>query len=223
MTKCTKCGREHERSYCPFCKREEAWEAYGKDLFTNAPTIFSKRIRDNLAKRLCPTDKKVASVAKKLTNEKGLYLFGKVGCGKTMLAAKVVVEYARRLFVLNDFVEESVCFVTAPGLLQEIRASFQKDSPNQEEKIVGDLSSVRLLVIDDLGAEKTSEWALQTLYVIINNRYESMLPTIFTSNLSLDELAEKLGSDRIPSRIAGMCEIIELDGDDRRIERGVEE
>ena len=59
-------------------------------------------------------------------------------------------------------------------------------------------------------------WVGETFYSIINTRYERMLPTFFSSNLSLPELAEKMG-DRIASRIAEMCQIIKLSGKDLRI------
>ena len=79
-----------------------------------------------------------------------------------------------------------------------------------------DYFNTPLLILDDLGAEKTTDWALQSLYIIINKRLSEELQTIITSNLSLDELRDKIG-DRIASRIAGMCKIVKLTGRDRRL------
>lgn len=73
-----------------------------------------------------------------------------------------------------------------------------------------------LLVLDDLGAEKTTPWALQSLYVILNKRGSELRQTIITSNLSLDEMSNEL-SDRIASRIKGMCKVVVMKGKDRRL------
>ena len=75
-----------------------------------------------------------------------------------------------------------------------------------------------LLILDDLGVEKTTEWALQALYVVVNRRYLDGRQTIITSNLTLDEVREKLG-DRIASRIVGMCHPVRLTGRDRRLQK----
>lgn len=107
-------------------------------------------------------------------------------------------------------------FVTVAILLLMLRESFQKDAERSEADIIRQFTRARLVVLDDLGAEKTSEFALQSLYIIIDKRYSEMRPTIITSNLSVDEISEKVG-DRIASRIAGMCKVIELKGKDRRI------
>ena len=64
-------------------------------------------------------------------------------------------------------------------------------------EIINKYSLVDWLVLDDLGIEKTSDWSFQTLYLIINQRYEKLKPVIFTSNLSLEELAGQLGDDRL--------------------------
>ena len=83
----------------------------------------------------------------------------------------------------------------------------------EEEKI---MDFKGLLFIDDIGAEKMTEWVAETFYLILNYRYNEMLPTIFTSNLSPSELAERIG-DRIVSRIIGSSDVIKLDGEDRRL------
>jgi DNA replication protein DnaC len=105
-------------------------------------------------------------------------------------------------------------------LLFNIRQSYNSPEQAQDERfLVEKYSSIPWLCFDDLGVEKTSEWALQTLYLIINQRYENIRTTIITSNFDLDELADKLGDDRITSRIRGMCKIIKLSGADRRIHK----
>ena len=107
-------------------------------------------------------------------------------------------------------------FVSIPDLLLEIRHSFKEKSETDEQDIINKYSEIDLLVLDDLGIEKTSEWSIQTLYTIIDRRYRDMKRTIITSNLNLKEIADKL-DDRISSRIAGMCDCITLKGADRRL------
>jgi DNA replication protein DnaC len=80
------------------------------------------------------------------------------------------------------------------------------------------LTKIPVLILDDLGAEKASEWVAETLYILIDDRYGNMKPTVFTSNYSPSELAERLG-DRIVSRIMEMCRIIEIKTSDKRKER----
>lgn len=75
-----------------------------------------------------------------------------------------------------------------------------------------------LLLVDDLGAAKTSEWVEETTYRLINGRYEDMRPTIFTTNLPLAELRDGLG-DRIASRLVETCTRVVLTGGDRRRQR----
>lgn len=72
-----------------------------------------------------------------------------------------------------------------------------------------------LLLIDDLGAAKHSEWVEETTYRLINGRYEDMRPSIFTTNLPLPQLRDGLG-DRIASRLVEICTVVALRGNDRR-------
>ncbi|MDI6755324.1 MAG: ATP-binding protein [Thermodesulfobacteriota bacterium] len=150
--------------------------------------------------------------------ELGLYIYGKVGTGKTHFLHIVKKE------IQKIFPTKSTQIISTPDLFLRIKSTFSEIKTEKEEDIIKELSgsympydrSIKILLLDDLGIEKPSEWAIQTLYSIIDKRYQKCLKTFFTSNLSLDELSEKLG-DRIPSRIAEMCKIIELTGKDRRI------
>lgn len=98
-------------------------------------------------------------------------------------------------------------FVSVPDLLMELRQSFQADAPESEYDIIQKYRQQTGVILDDFGAEKTSQWVLQAMYLIINHRYEYLQPTIFTSNLNLDQLADALNDDRIPSRIARMASV----------------
>lgn len=77
------------------------------------------------------------------------------------------------------------------------------------------LARCPLLLLDDLGAAKTSEWTEELTYRLINHRYEHMLPTLITTNLPTAELRTALG-DRVASRLAEMTERVILTGPDRR-------
>lgn len=152
----------------------------------------------------------------------GLFIHGPAGTGKTHLAVAVMKEAMsnKRPDEWSNVAGSAYLplerFITIPWLLMEIRASFKDTAADSEYDLIRRHSSVPLLVLDDLGAEKGSEFAVQTLYLIVDRRYSMMRKTIITSNLSIGEVAERLG-DRIASRITGMCKIIELKGKDRRL------
>ncbi len=212
---CSNCGRKYERSQCPFCVRERLWEEVFKRKFVRKwfPPRLQKDVLSNYI-----TEEKLESILDAMDGN-GLYVHGPSGCGKTVLSANLTLLYAKRRWLENTLGEDSILFLSVPNLLQEIKQTFSEGSTQTEAQIIQRTSTIPWLVLDDLGVEKVSEWVLQTLYLIINARYENLLPTVITSNFSLDELSNRLGSDRIPSRIAGMCEVLEMKGRDRRIER----
>ena len=137
---------------------------------------------------------------------KGIYLHGESGTGKTHIAYAIAKH-------VEDDLHLKVKIYNSPNLFALIRDSMD----GEYRGFMRDLLDYRgLLIIDDVGAEKPTEWVFEQFYRLVNTRYEQKLPVIFTSNLSLQNLAEKLDG-RIPSRIVEMCEVIELGGDDRRL------
>lgn len=158
------------------------------------------------------------------------FITGPVGTGKTHLSVAMLREYIEELPVRNiggkyqiDVKDASPVFINVPELLLEIRSSFQEDSTKDERELINRYSSAPFLILDDLGAEKTSEWALQTLYIIINRRCtDTATRTIITSNLTLESVSKKL-EERIASRIRGMCKVIKLQGKDWRVQGGKNE
>lgn len=136
---------------------------------------------------------------------RGMYIWGGVGTGKTYAAYAIMKKLGE--------IGLRARLHTAPDLMRLLRDDFNhKDSYNLDRL----MENRGVLIIDDLGAEKNSEWVGETLHRLIDHRYREMIPIIITSNNSLDELTERVG-ERIPSRIAEMCDIIHLDGVDRRV------
>lgn len=136
----------------------------------------------------------------------GLLFHGPCGIGKTHLAAAI----ANRLMGKMELL-----YISCPDLLLELREAFQGKRVENKLNIA---KSIPLLFLDDIGAEKPSEWVQETLFVLLNYRYEHQLPTILTTNFSLKELSIRLG-DRIVSRISQMCRCIKFEGIDWRVQR----
>jgi DNA replication protein DnaC len=137
-----------------------------------------------------------------------LFLFGGCGVGKTHLACMI----ARR--ALDAGID--ALYVQPGRFLRRIRGK----SGDEEQVEIDRLARMPVLVIDDLGIEKDTEYATQILYEVINDRnmaYRNGL--IVTSNLSIRDLAKKFGEDRLPSRLAGMCRIQKISGEDWRLRK----
>lgn len=136
-----------------------------------------------------------------LTSESSLYMYGSSGSGKTHLAV-----CALRHALMNAHVTSAMArFVCVPDMLARIRDGIKDGDMEQR---INELCTVPFLILDDLGTERASEFALETLYRIINDRYNDMRRTIITSNYNPEKyLIEKCGM-RISSRVIGMCNVI---------------
>lgn len=129
----------------------------------------------------------------------GLMFTGPVGSGKTFLAASIANELmAAQLQVL---------FIVVPDLLDELRASYKSEV--NELDLLDSARTIPVLILDDLGAHNYSDWTRNRIYSIINYRLNEWLPTIITTNLSLDEMEEYL-SVRTTSRIIQSTRIFRL-------------
>jgi DNA replication protein DnaC len=113
-------------------------------------------------------------------------------------------------------------FYDTRDLLRVIRSTYNPLVRTAEMDILRPVMTADLLVLDDLGAEKTSEWVEETMNLIVNTRYNERRPTIFTSNYEdnpdesePDTLKARIGF-RIHSRLHEMCEFLEFDGADYR-------
>jgi len=138
----------------------------------------------------------------------GILMAGKYGVGKTHLAVATTKQI---LFNSN----KRIAFHVVPTLLAKARQSMRyNDADNPLEHI----NRIEILVLDDLGAEKVTDWVREQLYLLINYRYEHELLTLITTNSKLDELEKKVGG-AIVSRIWGMCEGVAIEGNDYRKRR----
>ena len=150
----------------------------------------------------------VKAIEANLDSGRGMWIQGDVGTGKTtlaMLVSKSALDAGR-----------SVAIYSLPRLLNLLREAMNSETGLLD--FMDRLTAVDLLHIDDLGAEKSSDWVLEQLYSIVNSRYESERAIIATTNLMPDELSEALGQ-RTVSRLVEICgDLIPLYGEDKRRE-----
>ena len=112
-----------------------------------------------------------------------------------------------------------VAIYSLPRLLARIRRTYDGDTGQLSYlEFFERLTSVDLLQIDDLGAEKRSDWVLEQLYAIVDERYAANRSIVVTTNLDLTQLEAQIG-ERTVSRLAEICEVLRLHGDDRRYGR----
>ncbi len=136
---------------------------------------------------------------------RGILLSGRVGCGKTFLAACM----ANRL--LDAGIE--TLFLVVPDFLDEIKSTYDTNESEVSEKNVLDKArTAKVLMMDDLGAHNYSEWASNKIYSILNYRLNEGLPTVITTNLGMPEIEAYLG-ERTSSRIIALCDTYRLFSD----------
>jgi DNA replication protein DnaC len=152
----------------------------------------------------------VLEIDRRLADGRGLWFMGDVGTGKTtlaMLVSKAALDAGH-----------SVAIYSVPRLLAEIRDTYDADPGERSymeffRRLVG----VDLLHLEDLGAEKRTDWVLEQLYSLINERYEEQRSVVVTTNLGLDELERQIGP-RTVSRLVEICgDPLPLYGPDQRI------
>jgi len=128
----------------------------------------------------------------------GLLMVGEVGCGKSHLAVAILREVIEKGY--------TGLYYNSPDLLRDIRATFHDDAEITEDDLLQEINEVDLLVLDDLGAEKVSDFVLDRFYLIVNKRYEGCKPMIITTNLTDEETLRNRLGDRIMSRFCEMCQ-----------------
>lgn len=212
---------------CKYMKKKLKDTEYQKniDLFNISSALKDARIKD-----IYVDDKSRIEVVKYINNyydkfftdkrEKGLYLCGNFGCGKTYIIAALFNELAKK--------DVRSAIVYFPEFLRTLKSSFtpNNDEVNFESKF-DYIRKIPLLLIDDIGAENVTAWSRdEILGTILQYRMEENLPTFFTSNLSLKELeihlstsnnkVDMLKARRIIERIKYLSNELSLIGIDRR-------
>jgi DNA replication protein DnaC len=156
--------------------------------------------------------------------EIGLLFLGPCGVGKTHLAVAIIRE-------LIEKKSAACCFYDFRELIRDIQSSFTPDSSLSEAEILAPVFDAGVLVLDELGAKRPTAWVEETVFYIINQRYNRKKPTIFTSNyLDTDEdenrpngfdkqkddpLVSRIGY-RLRSRLYEMCKVVNMQGEDFR-------
>jgi DNA replication protein DnaC len=147
--------------------------------------------------------------------ERGLLLMGGCGVGKTHLAVGVLFE------IINAGKPGHAVFCTFQDLIQDIQASFGSDTAPDKSEILRPLLDAELLVVDELGSQKPTNFVQDLLYYLINSRYNAERATIFTTNYLDDPpereetLEQRIGA-RLRSRLHEMCEPVTVKSDDYR-------
>lgn len=197
-------------SKCPTCADEAKKIQDAEDRETERQKAIADRMARRLGSAMIPPrfrgktfedfvvdDEKQAKVLKvcrdyaenfnKHYNEgRSLLLLGNVGTGKTHLAAAIA----------DQIITQQGCtalYRTVYGILQYVKGSFDRESEYSEADAFAAFIEPNLLIIDEVGATKTTEFEQQTLFNIVNGRYEQQIPTIVISNLMPEELVIALG------------------------------
>lgn len=147
--------------------------------------------------------------------DKGILFYGPHGVGKTHLAVGILKKVIKERGARGYFFETR-------ELLRMVRDTYNRAVEERELDILAPVLNADLLVLDDLGAEKQSEWTQETLGMVINARYNARRPTIFTTNLDDDLPSDdpssfmwQIGS-RTRSRLKEMCDWVKISGVDVR-------
>lgn len=200
-------------SYQKCAKMNRYWDVFKtQEIIDNSQIPAAYKTMTFANYRRHERNEKAVTYAKQVASgieKQGMFLTGFTGTGKTHLAIAVLQEWMQN--------GHTGAFYTVPELMLQLRRLI--DENKAEAEYIDRLTAVEMLVLDDLGAEKDSEWVLERLFMIINNRYIHGRITVITSNLMLEELEQRGGLQwrRICSRIAGMSRSFRLLGEDMRL------
>lgn len=212
---CPECGETR----CQRCERAAQRQSGQTDPsypYRSRPTVpwFTQRqvIPDRyMHARLTDLPKGLVAAYKNLPADRGLYLWGGPGTGKTHSMAAVLWDRWLHGYEVDRIPWEMLCL--------KLRETYGRGRYTEMD-VLSPFLTAEVLVIEDLGCtvstgQSESDFALRTLLVVLDHRVENMLPTFITANKPVEGIAKSF-DQRIGSRLHQACEIIRLDGPDRR-------
>lgn len=152
----------------------------------------------------------------------GLLLVGGVGSGKTFMVSSLINNFINNLKIYTDnygkpkdIESSSVYFISTVELAEQLRYYYAK-SDIVSYSLMDEIKNKDVLVLDDLGAEKTTEWMCEKLFEIIDFRYNKQLPLVVTTNCLPKEIKSKIGA-RSYDRLREMCALVSIAAKSQRV------
>jgi len=176
-----------------------------------------KRLKGKSLDNLVGYSEQKATAAAAIQNGDSVFITGSCGTGKSHLAYGLMNIWYQ---IHKDECREyslRARFLPAVEFFHELKSTYGDNAETTEDQVIVRYTVDDLLVIDDIGAEKVSDWSRQVFYLLIDRRYRDCRQTIITSNMKLQHLSAAI-DDRIGSRISEMGPVIELTGKDWRVE-----
>ena len=178
-------------------------------------TFESYQVNNNNLKAFESAKRFISNFETASTRGTGIIFYGPYGVGKTHLACSIANELIK--------MHKSVIFGSTIKLFGIIKKSYTNEIEENESKIISQFINCDVLIIDDLGKERPSEWVLEKLYYIINERYEHNKPIIITTNFTDNQLIDiftvgknKSSIEAIISRLKEICLSVQILDNDYR-------
>lgn len=200
--RCRACQEQHDEE----AERLAEADALARRVYAVAPSPRTARMTFDAYVLTSPSQ---AAALETVQRGGSVWLHGRPGVGKTHLATAAAIEAASGRHSVERW------------LVADLMERLRKESMMTEgmDATVRQLSDCHLLVLDDLAVERPSPFVHETLYRIVDSRYDNELRTIVTSNAAPSAVAKSIGA-RIHSRLVGMCDVVKVEGDDWRLTRG---
>lgn len=193
---------------CP-CRREDAKDLERRRKYADLPHEDPPRIFENFS-RVSGAEKAFAA-AQAYANGEGLIplltLHGRNGCGKSHLLEAI----GRRLLEQGKWVK----YALAPQLLDELRSTYSDEALDSYESVYRKYASAEVLLLDDIGMGRVTDYAIEKLTMLVDDRYRNQKPLVMATNLSADQLYKAGWGARLADRVhdvgSGTVEVVTMD------------